>query len=336
MNTNNNNTENIELIAKYLANEMNEAEANEFIANIETNTNRKLLFNAMQKDWNNIGNYNTEREIDTNKAWSKLYGRLEEQQLITEPLETKPIYFTRRLVQYAAIALLLVTIGITFFTMNPFSNEKLLVLQTSEETGTLVQTLNDGSVVYIAGNTELTYPEKFKGNKRRVALNGEAFFDISRNPQKPFVIEANNMIIEVLGTSFNLKSSKEGEFELMVETGLVKVSQKSYPTKTVLIGAGESATFANNSIVKSKAQNNNYNSWRLNRMSFKDEKLENIVQVINKNYNSNIVLASETLGERRMTVTFYDNSLETITDLICKTMVLKAENEGETIVLMEE
>lgn len=336
MNTNSKNTENIELIAKYLANEMNEAEANKFLVNIENNTNSKSLFNAMQKDWNNIGNHKTGREIDTNKAWNKLFSKLEEEQLITEPLETKPNQFTKKLLQYAAVALLLITIGITFFTINPFANEKLLVLQTSEETGTLVQTLNDGSVVYIAGNTELTYPEKFKGNKRKVVLNGEAFFDISRNPKKPFVIEANNMIIEVLGTSFNLKSSKEGVFELIVETGLVKVSQKNDILNTTLIGAGESATLANNSIVKSNAQKNSYNNWRLNRMSFKDEKLENIIQVINKNYNSNIVLASGMLGERRMTVTFYDNSLETITDLIRKTMVLKAENEGETIVLMEE
>ncbi|HPE17748.1 MAG TPA: FecR domain-containing protein [Tenuifilaceae bacterium] len=336
MNTNSKNIGNIELIAKYLANEMTKTEANEFEAKIEHDKNEKFLFNAMQKDWNKIGSYKAGRSIDTNKAWDKLYGKLEDERLIINAPETIHASFTRRFVQYAAVALLLITVGITFFTLNPFGNEKLMVLQTSEETGTLVQTLQDGSVVYIAGNTELTFPEKFKGKKRKVTLNGEAFFDINRNPQKPFVIEANNIIVEVLGTSFNLKSNAEGVFELIVETGLVKVSQKDNPSNTILIGAGETATFANNVIVKKSTLRNRYNSWRLNRMSFKDEKLENIIQVINKNYNSNIVLASGAIGERRMTVTFFDNSLETITDLICKTMVLKAEHEGETIILMEK
>ena len=72
--------------------------------------------------------------------------------------------------------------------------------------------LNDGSRVTLNNNAELRYPEKFRGDKREVLLSGEAFFEVERNPEKPFTINIEDMaIVEVLGTSFNIRSEESGE-----------------------------------------------------------------------------------------------------------------------------
>jgi len=168
-----------------------------------------------------------------------------------------------------------------------------------------------------------------------VTLKDEAFFDIARNPDQPFVIETEEMLVEVLGTSFNVKTSGKGNFELMVETGLVKVSNKYGVEQSNLVNAGEKIAIVDNNMVITPNADKNYMGWRTNRMQFKDEKLSVIVQIINRNYGSNILLQSQGLGERKMTVTFHDNSLETITDLICKTLVLNAEIQDSSIIFTQ-
>jgi len=325
-----------ELAGRYLAGEMSENEASEFVTNLESDKTSKQLFTEMQRDWNNIGQYHGKNEVNTDSAWNKLFNKLDSEQLVSSSEEVASVSIYSTWIKWAAVALILLTAGVLFFNDSIFNREKIIVVQNPTHSETLVQTLTDGSVVYIASNTELRFPNQFKGEKRNVTLKGEAFFEVSHNREKPFVIETPEMIVEVLGTSFNLKSSEKGDFELMVETGLVRVSQKSDPANRSMVSAGEKLAIVNNSLVKTSSIDNNYTGWRMNRMHFKDERLSNIIQIINRNYQSNIILEPQALGERRMTVTFHDNSLETITNLICKSMMLKSEIQGQVIILSEE
>lgn len=334
MKTNKYNSNTIELIGKYISGEMSGNEAKEFILSLDDDSESKNLLHKMQNDWNTIGNYKGKEKVNTDKAWNNLISKLEEEQLVLP--ETESYSFVSRVVfsRWAAVALILLTTGILFFTR--YQHEQFIVIQNPSSSETLVQTLSDGSTVYLASNSELKYPEKFIRDKRTVWLKGEAFFDISHNPEMPFVIEAHDMQVEVLGTSFNLKSNEQGDFELMVETGLVKVSKKVDPSVSDMVRAGEKLQFVDNNLIKSSTIDKEYLGWRVNRMRFKDERLADIVQIINRNYNSNLILSSQELGERRLTVTFNDNSLDTITFLICKALVLKADVKDSTITFSEE
>ena len=86
--------------------------------------------------------------------------------------------------------------------------------------------LPDGSTVYLNKDSKLTYPNKFEGDERVVILEGECFFDVKKNPDKPFIIFSGNTKTEVLGTTFNLRAYPEQEnVEVMVLTGRVKFSR---------------------------------------------------------------------------------------------------------------
>ena len=104
---------------------------------------------------------------------------------------------------------------------------EMVQLNTGNEANTLIKTLADGSVIYIAQNSLFSFPEEFESGSRNVELKGEAFFDITPNPDKPFIIETDEALIEVLGTAFNVKTQNGKGFRAFCRPG----KSKSYIEK---------------------------------------------------------------------------------------------------------
>jgi len=329
-----NNTKDFEIIARYLSGDMSDDEVSQFEKQLEIFPENKILVNEMKKQWAQIGNYQSKKEVDVEKGWHALYGRLDSEQLIPSnnvvEHRLSPVW-----VKWAATIVVLFTIAsISFYSIYK-NTTNLLSLQTGSESNTLIQTLTDGSVVYLANNTTLSYPEQFASDERKVNLKGEAFFDITPNPKKPFRIETDQVIVEVLGTAFNVKSENGNLFELAVERGKVRVTLKSDPSQSQIVLPGEKISTSQHQLVKIKNENADYFSWRTQRMQFKDESLSNIVKVINKNYHTNIQLNNQDLGNRKLTVTFHNNSLEYITKLICLSYNLELEVKADSTIIIK-
>ena len=81
-----------------------------------------------------------------------------------------------------------------------------MVEQTNNSNKPQIITLSDGSSVLLQPNSKLSYPKIFTGNERKVYLSGEGFFEISKNPKKPFFVYANEIVTKVVGTSFRVKA----------------------------------------------------------------------------------------------------------------------------------
>ena len=159
----------------------------------------------------------TERNrIKTDRAWSKLYQRLEEDRLIPakedKKLRMSPLWKWGAVA--AALLAALVYAGVRYFSEVKTPVLYSLVVQQNKETSTLVTTLEDGSIVYLGGETLLQYPEHFLPEKREVKLQGNALFDVVGSRSRPFLIETDLVRIEVLGTAFNVKSDELMPFEL--------------------------------------------------------------------------------------------------------------------------
>jgi len=328
------NTKDFEIIAKYLAGEMSNEEVSQFEKQIEVLPKNKNIIEEMKKQWEQIGSFKSNKQIDSNQGWQTLFNRLSTDQLIPENSSAKH-RIAPTWVKWAASIIIVMTIAsLSFYTLFR-DNLNLISLQTGSESNTLIQTLNDGSVVYLANNTTFSYPEQFSSEERKVNLNGEAFFDITSNPQKPFRIETEQVIVEVLGTAFNVKSENGNLFELAVERGKVRVTLKSDPSQTQLVFPGEKITANNHRLVKIMNENSAYFAWKTKRMRFKDESLSNIVNVINKNYKANIKLVGSGINDRKLTVTFYNNSLSTITELICLSLNLSSEIQTDSTIIIK-
>ena len=258
----------------------------------------------------------TFKEVDTDNAWMKVKQRLYTDDLLPE--EKKIIQYsslTSR-IAYAATILLIVAVGsLSYLLFFDSPSSRFITLQTGADNSTFIQTLDDGSVVYMADNSVLDYPEFLDKGQRKVFFSGEAFFDVSHKTDQPFVIETNHALIEVLGTAFNIKSH-DLDFEVIVEEGYVKVMPTNFPGHSEIISEWEMLSLVDNNMEKSPVIDRTYLSWRTNRMQFKDEKIANIASVISKNFNVNIYFEDESINERRLTVTFHNNAINTIAEVI--------------------
>jgi transmembrane sensor len=139
----------------------------------------------------------------------------------------------------------------------------------------------------------------------------------------------------VLGTAFNVKTQNGNGFEIIVNRGKVKVTLKTEPSNSQMAMAGEKISGIHNSLVKSKHIATGETPWYKQRMHFKDEPLQHIIQVLNQNFNTNFVLADNETGKHKLTVTFNNETAETMNELICVTLNLKSKTINGSVVFFE-
>jgi ferric-dicitrate binding protein FerR (iron transport regulator) len=336
MKTNENRQPDAETLAKYLSDEMSGDELSDFERENSVLDEDKISIESMKHKWSAMKEYKEPHAPDTLQAWNKLHARLGEEKLIPARNTEIKRWFMPSLLRVAAVILILMGVGVAIYLqVNRKSLVEMVELNTVNEANTLIKTLNDGSIIYIAQNSQFSFPKVFESDSRNVELKGEAFFDIASNPDKPFIIETDEALIEVLGTAFNVKTQNGKGFELIVDRGKVKVTLKKDPSHPEFVLAGEKINTVKNNLVKTKYIATNDHPWYKQRMHFKDESLQNIISVLNRNFNTTFVLAEKETGNRKLTVTFADETPETMTELICVTLNLKSQNINGSVVLSD-
>lgn len=278
----------------------------------------------------------TNREVDTEKALMRVMHRLNDDGLLPRESGEGQYSLIPRWFAYAASLLLIIGLGgLGYFWFFGTDSSKLLTLHTGTDNSTFIQTFDDGSIVYMADNSTLDYPEVFNKQQRKVFFTGEAFFDINPKPDQPFIIETQHAIIEVLGTAFNVKSFNNA-FELIVEEGYVRVMSKDIPGHFEILGEWEMITGTGLKMEKALVVDRTYLSWRSNRMQFRDEKLEKIASVLTRNYNVNIHFQNDEIKERRLTALFNNSAITTIAEVIAFSMGLEYKIIDDSFIVFSE
>jgi ferric-dicitrate binding protein FerR (iron transport regulator) len=196
--------------------------------------------------------------------------------------------------------------------------------------------LPDGTKVHLNSNTELEYPDKFGNKERLVKLKGEAFFEVTHNREKPFIVESNNQKITVLGTKFNISCYDD---EKLVKTtlveGSVKINSKINP-ESIILEPGEQSSLAIDGSILSKTNVDTkfYTSWINEVMYFKNEKLETLSKKLERWYAVDIVFESEASKNIRFTgVVRKEKSIDHIMKLIEKTSEIKISSNKNKIII---
>ena len=275
----------------------------------------------------------------TDEAWERLYARLDKDRLLVEVgqgrLVRRKLLLKWGTLAAAVIAGFVYLASFLWFAPGGEVENLNLVTQENREASMLVTTLEDGSVVYLAQESTLQYPEHFATDKREVNLQGEAFFDVAKNREQTFLIETGKVRIEVLGTAFNVRSHEDDSFRLSVQRGRVKVSLKQ-GGQSVLVNAGETVTLQARQLQLSETGDSDEFRQYTKNIRFKDECLEDILRVVNAEAPTlQIQAASSVLNKRKLTIEFENNSPETVAELICWALSLKCSREGDKLILFE-
>jgi transmembrane sensor len=181
--------------------------------------------------------------------------------------------------------------------------------------------LPDGSTGLLNGGSSLKFPAQFSGKTRDVALSGEAYFNVTSNHKKPFIVSTGNIDVKVFGTSFNVMAyPDEKTTEVTLERGKVELFKKT--SKNIesigIIKPSESCVYnsLSDSIKILTVNSTEKLSWLDGKLTFKYEPFEEVVRKLNRWYNVNIVIKDELLDSYIYYGTFKDEKLEEVLRLL--------------------
>lgn len=315
----------VELIVKYL---LGEADAQEHLTLNnwrEEREEHEQYFRQFEFIWAESKKLKHPKDIDENEAWTRLQSRISNTK--KDVVESKKIIGLNWRSVLKIAALIVVLLGGSLLIYQQQSS-RIISLDTANQVRT--ETLPDGSLVTLNKNAHFEYPKNFSGDTRKVLLVGEAFFNISPNKEKPFIIDANGVQVKVVGTSFNVKTNAQ-KTEVIVETGIVEVSKNENsirlkPQEKAIVNASGSA-------LKQNASDRLYNYYRSNEFECINIPLWRVVEALNEAYGSQIVIDNPNIKDLRFRTNLINQSLDDNLLIIAETLDIQIEKNGNKILL---
>jgi len=207
------------------------------------------------------------------------------------------------------------------------------------------QLLPDGSIVWLNPEAHLTYPTKF-GKLRQVTLEGEAFFEVTKDAEHPFIVTSGKVRTKVWGTSFRIRSIPgEAYTKVSVLTGKVSVSIPEKPNvhttqrvveTEVILHPEEEANYQHEKHELLKAEvppASDLMIWRKANLTFENTPMENIAAELSKYYHLDVQVEGVALRKYQLTADFTDKNLADILVLICKSVRAEYSKQNNRIIL---
>lgn len=307
------------IINKYLDGEASEAEVKEIFQWINSDSENRKEFIQYKKVWT----LTTKSNQNQDKAWKIIYPTLA--QKVGKQLNINRYWMV------AAGFILLFGLGMLMQYMLPQkSQEQFSYLAETRIEVPLGQMSNvvlpDGTTVHLNSGTKLIYSGKFNSGERTVSLEGEAFFDVTKDQAHPFVIKTNALDFKVYGTSFNIQAYPEDkEINATLVEGSLGIIGKN-GSELVRLVPGENATYreTGRNILVGMVNPVIYTSWKDGLVTFRNEKLKDIARKIERWYNVEIVIKNVRLGEEIYLGTIMKNKpVDQILEVFALTSSLK-------------
>jgi ferric-dicitrate binding protein FerR (iron transport regulator) len=251
-----------------------------------------------------------------------------------------------RWVSAAAVVLLIAGFAFTYhFTV---AVKQLAVVDTAQwfhrQNGKATKAtieLADGSKIWLNAESKLTYPEVFSKGIREVYLEGEAFFDVASNPDKPFIVHLVKGDVQVLGTSFNIRAYENEPVQTSVKTGKVAFipayAGAGKKTDTIYITPDEKVTYEQtaNSIKKEVTSAEDDKAWTEGRLVFRDMTLEDISYELERTFGKKVSFTEDAPRHFRLTGNFQNNNLQDIMYYLARSKTFHYDITDSTLVISQ-
>jgi len=316
-------------MARYLAGEMEMKEEIAFRAASGKDHSLQKELNQMERSWKYFNDQTSPEDGNPQSAWDKLNDRLETNGLLDNSHYTFRERSISNTLRIAASILLMLAIGIPTLWLGVVrNNEEPSTLQHYSEKGVSTIDLPDGSRVYLNEGSAFSYPESFEQG-RNVSLDGEAFFEVMSDQANPFTVRSGQVLVSVLGTSFNVKKGeREEEIEVFVETGKVRMSLDN-PDEFITLEPGDLGLAESSTLSLREQSDNNYISWKTKDFKFVDEELGKVLRELEESYHVKIRTEGVQLDDLRITSTYREQSIDSILETIAAAFGLKVQKKEE-------
>ena len=290
---------------------------------------------VIMDNWRSESRENEEVYLESLKAWDAMILLNEMEQFnsfealrkvnstILQPHAAKWLIILQRVAAVLVLPLLVYSGYLTFQNRTKINPQEQVMMQTiSSRQGMVTQfALADGTKVWLNSGSQLQFPSRFSGDKREVILKGEAFFEVTKNEKQPFRVNANELKVEVLGTSFNVVSfDDDTQSEVVLVTGKVALSSgngqivKEYGN----IIPGQRAVYKkeNQEVITKEVDVEKYIAWRDGNLIFQDDSMEDVVKRLSRWFNVEIVINDPEIKNYIYKATFRNENLVQVLNLL--------------------
>lgn len=312
------------LLIKVILHEASDTETRQVQEWLAHNERNRQYFEHFRKIWEDSKELAVHSTVSEDDAWTRFRQRAANPAPVVPLSQPKNFLWGR----VAAACLVLITIAPVFYILQ-HGQTPALTLRSGNSMRT--DTLSDGTIISLNKNSMLTAANYTDKNARSVELQGEAFFTVAPDKDRPFTVHFNGGTIRVLGTSFNVKTSA-ATTEVIVESGLVQVVKGR---QVATVRPHEKVVFRETDSLLLPQDNPDelYNYYRTHEFVCNHTPLIRLADKLNEAYNVQIVLANPRLEQLQLTTTFQDPSLEEILNIVAKTFSIRIERTGDKIIL---
>lgn len=257
--------------------------------------------------------------------------------------EGRKVVFYKIYSMVASILLVLGVAGTAYFALQGRADVPMYIVSSGIQNMESVS-LPDGTKVQMGPGSRLTYPARFSGKTREIILDGQAFFDVAKNREKPFIVHTEDISVEALGTAFELFSyDMENKIEAILLNGKIKISvadKKTNKTEEYIVSPDEKILMDRQTgkITKHIVDADKYTAWRKQKMlSFENEKLSMIIPRLEQWYDRKVMCQKDLADKYRFTFKVRDESLDRILYMIkaSSPLLYKEMENGDYILTLK-
>ncbi|GGZ16289.1 hypothetical protein GCM10007049_05720 [Echinicola pacifica] len=295
---------------------------------INDHPSNREFYDQIEWIWQKSQRIQPSYKIEVDDAWEK-FQQLRDQQTSRKGKQR----FLNSWIQIAAVFMVFfIAAGILYSSFMEPDNFLISNIQVSSGQETHTEELFDGSIITANRNSQLTFKQNFLSQSRHAELQeGEAYFKVAKNKEKPFIVKVGDASVKVLGTSFNIKKS-EDKIEVILTEGSVEVE---WMDKTTLLKPGEKILLSSNNpnVALSTIDDNLYNYYVGDYFQAQQTPLWRVVEILNEAYSANIIILKEDLRNLPLTTTFKNDSLESNLQVLQATFGLNIIREPNRIII---
>lgn len=312
-----------ELLGKYFSGEATPEEAMAVDDWIREHRDHRKLYDQVAAVWDDAALKQRYQLPDKAVALQQLKARM-----ATRPVVRKAMPMGR---VAAGLVLLAGVAAILFFVLRSQNTPRAPAMVLAQ-TGEAIRrdTLPDQSTVVLNSHTALQYASGFHDTVRWVKLSGEAWFDVTSQPHKPFIVAVGDIRIEVLGTSFNVRQS-DTTIAVMVKTGAVRMSGGD---SSIQVKAGQEGVYhiARKELgLTTGAFNSNQPGYATRVFNFENLTLKQITAQLEKAYGIRVVFENKVLEDCTMSSSFENKPIEYVFEVISVTLNVTCRFEKDEV-----
>ena len=346
---------------KYLADEASPEERREVDAWIESDERNEEFMKSLLDIWNIEPGDNI--EVDARKAWESFKYRLADERRAgssesednifrlselrsPEPAQHRAAGARKRVLAVSLTAAAVLLIAFLFYQFSPLGAANLAISSqdlpnpqeiTTERGQRTNLRLFDGSRVQLNAESELRIPTGFGDTARVVHLRGQAYFEVTHNPEMPFIVYSGNSLTRVLGTKFDVKAYPEDlQVQVVVEEGRVALGtaeSKETIAENHQIGTGQIGYLNEDgqTMVANTSEIERYLGWKDGRLIFDSATFEDVIQQLQRWYDVKIKVADSSAMSKKLTASFKNEPMTEVMNIISLSLDLRYEREGRII-----